>query len=119
MVTTLFIDFSDAQWASNSVVGDGILPKFKLVQALINVLVTCKNKEDPSKNEGIRVVTTFLPLQVYGDFSRRSRAANSAVRCLIFDLAEFRTHPIFYGYPRYLLCPGHTFTDNLACSTTD
>ena len=27
-------------------------------------LVTCKN-EDPSKNEGIREVTTFLPLKVY------------------------------------------------------
>ena len=40
-------------------------------------LVICKNEEDPSKNEGTRVVTTFLPLQVYGDFSRRSMAANS------------------------------------------
>ena len=40
-------------------------------------LVICKNEEDPSNNEGTRVVTTFLPLEVYGDFSRRSRAANS------------------------------------------
>ena len=39
-------------------------------------LVICKNEEDPYKNEGTRVVTTFLPLSVYGDFSRRSRAAN-------------------------------------------
>ena len=31
-------------------------------------LVICKNEEDPSKNEGSRVVTTFLPLYVYGDF---------------------------------------------------
>ena len=46
-------------------------------------LDTCKNKEDPSKNEGTRVVTTFLPLKVYGDFSRHSRAANFAVRGLI------------------------------------
>ena len=30
------------------------------------VLVTDKNEEDPSKNEGTRQVTTFLPL--YGDF---------------------------------------------------
>ena len=43
-------------------VGDGILPKFKLVQAFMIVLVTCKNEEDPSKNEGTRVVTIFLPL---------------------------------------------------------
>ena len=31
------------------------------------------------KNEGARVFTRFLPLLVYGDFSRRSWAANSAV----------------------------------------
>ena len=43
------------------------------------VLVTCKNEEDPIINAGARVFTTFLPLYVYGDFSRRSRAANSTV----------------------------------------
>ena len=42
---------------ANSKVGDGILPKFKLVQAFIIVLVTIENEEDPSKTEGIRVVT--------------------------------------------------------------
>ena len=42
------------------------LPKFELIQAFMHVLNTCKNEEDPIKNEG-------------GDFSRRSRAANSAV----------------------------------------
>ena len=45
----------------------------------MHVLDTCKNEEDPIKNEGTRVFTRFLPLQVYGDFSRPSRAANSAV----------------------------------------
>ena len=45
----------------------------------MHVLVTCKNEDDQFKNEGARVFTRFLPLQVYGDFSRRSRAANSAV----------------------------------------
>ena len=45
----------------------------------MHVLVTYKNEVDSYKNEGARVVTRFLPLQVYGDFSRRSRAANSAV----------------------------------------
>ena len=34
----------------------------------MGVLVTCKNEEDPFKNEGARVVTTDLPLQVYADF---------------------------------------------------
>ena len=46
----------------------------------MHVLVTCKNEEDPIKNEVARVATTFLPIKVYGDFSRRSRAGNSAVR---------------------------------------
>ena len=35
-------------------------PKIKLIQAFIVVLVTCKNEEDPIKNEGVRVVTTML-----------------------------------------------------------
>ena len=48
--------------AANSVVSDGILRKFKPIQAFMVVLVTCKNEEDPFKNESTRVVTTFLPL---------------------------------------------------------
>ena len=52
--------------ATNSVVGDGILTIFKLIQVFMVALVTCKNEEDSSKNEGTRVVKTFLPLQVYG-----------------------------------------------------
>ena len=43
------------------------------------VLVTCKNEGDRIKNEGARVLTRFSPLYVYGNFFRRSRAANSAV----------------------------------------
>ena len=53
--------------------------KFKLIQALMVVFVTCKNDEDPFKNESTRVPTTFLPLVVNGYFYRRSRAANSVV----------------------------------------
>ena len=45
----------------------------------MHVLDTCKNEEDQIKNEGGRLFTRFLPLLAYGDFSRRSRAANSAV----------------------------------------
>ena len=41
---------------------DGILTKFKLIQALIVVLIVCKNGEDPLKIERTGVVTTFLPL---------------------------------------------------------
>ena len=62
VVTTLFINFSDAQVGAYSEVSDGILPKFKLIPAFMVGLVICKNEEDPSKNEGTRVVTTFLQL---------------------------------------------------------
>ena len=61
---------------SNSVAN---LPKFDLIQVFMHVLLTCKNEVDQIKNEEARVFTRFLPLLVYGDFSRRSRAANSAV----------------------------------------
>ena len=44
---------------SNSVAN---LPKFELIQAFMHVLDTCKNEEDPIKNEGARVFTRFLPL---------------------------------------------------------
>ena len=35
-------------------------PKIKHIQTFMGVLVTCKNEEDPFKNEGARVVTTML-----------------------------------------------------------
>ena len=47
---------------ANSKMRDGILTKFRLIQALIGVLIVCKNEEDPLKIERTRVVTTFLPL---------------------------------------------------------
>ena len=45
--------------ADNSGVPGGIWSKFELIQAF---LVTCKNEDDRSKNEGARVFTRFLPL---------------------------------------------------------
>ena len=48
--------------ADNSITCDGIWPQFQLIQAFIVVLVTCKNEEDSVKNEGARVITTFLSL---------------------------------------------------------
>ena len=65
--------------AGNPSVGDGIWPKFELIQAFMHVLLTCKNEVNQIKNEGARVFTRFFLLHVYGDFSRRSRAAYSAV----------------------------------------
>ena len=62
----------------NSVVRGRIWPIFELICTLMVVLITCKIEEDPIKNEGARVLTTFL-LLVYGDFSRCSRAGNSVV----------------------------------------
>ena len=62
LVTTLFINFFRLSRAAYSENSDGILPKFKLVQAFMVSLVTCKNQENSSKNEGTRVVTIFSPL---------------------------------------------------------
>ena len=51
--------FSDPQRTANSVVSDGIWPKFNLVHTLMYVLVTHKDEENQMKNEGARVVTTL------------------------------------------------------------
>ena len=48
--------------AANSIIGDGILTEFKLIQAAIVVLLICKNDYDLFKYESTGVVTTFLPL---------------------------------------------------------
>ena len=74
--------------AANSPIIDGIWLKFKRIQAFIEHLITCKHKDDPSKNEGTRVVTTFIPLWVYGKCSWRSRSANSAAGGLIWQNFE-------------------------------
>ena len=43
------------------------------------VLMTCKNEEDPIKNEGSRVLSRFPHYKSMGKNIKRSRAANSAV----------------------------------------
>ena len=62
VLTRLYVLFFRHSRAANSDVSGGILPKFELIQAVIVVLVTCKNEEDPIKNEGARVLTRFSPL---------------------------------------------------------
>ena len=52
--------FSDAQ--GHLLVLGPIWPNFELVRYIMDVLVTCKYEEDPIKNEGARVDTTFSPL---------------------------------------------------------
>ena len=54
--------FSRRSRAVNSAVLGPIWPNFELVRDVIDVLVTCKYEEDPIKNEGARVDTTFSPL---------------------------------------------------------
>ena len=60
------IRFQDIEQKLNSDVNQGNsvanLLKFELIQAFMHVLDTCKNEEDPIKNEGARVFTRFLPL---------------------------------------------------------
>ena len=48
--TTLYINFFKRSMADNSEVGGFIWPKYKLIQAFMHVLVTCKNENDSIKN---------------------------------------------------------------------
>ena len=54
--------------AAYSIIGDGILMGFKLIQAFIVVLLIFKNEYDLFKNESTRVVTTFLHYKSKGIF---------------------------------------------------
>ena len=47
--------------AANSAVLGPIWPNFELVRDVMDVLIACKYEEDPIKNEGARVLTTFSP----------------------------------------------------------
>ena len=51
VLTRLYGVFFRRSRAANSEVSDDILPKFKLIQAVIVILVTYRNEEDPIKNE--------------------------------------------------------------------
>ena len=59
--------FSDIQCQVTAVNGRMWL-KFELIQAFMHVLVFCKNEDDPIKNEGARVLTTFLHYKSMGIF---------------------------------------------------
>ena len=54
--------------AANSKIGDGILPKFKLVQAFMVVLVTINNEEDLSKMKALEWSQHFSYYQSIGMF---------------------------------------------------
>ena len=61
VLTRLYFNFLDVQGQLTAVRGQ-IWPNFKLICTLMVVLITCKNEEDPIKNEGTRVLTAFSPL---------------------------------------------------------
>ena len=44
------------------------LPKFELIQAFMYVLVTCKNEEDPIKNEVLKCSQDFSHYKSMGIF---------------------------------------------------
>ena len=48
--------------AANSVVGGPVWQIVKLIQAFMGVHVSCKNEEDPLRNESATVVTKDFPL---------------------------------------------------------
>ena len=60
VLTRLYVVFSDAQGQLTPKSAVEFCRKFQLIQAFIVVLVTCKNEEDPIKNEGGRVLTSLL-----------------------------------------------------------
>ena len=71
----------------------------KLIQAFMSVLVTCKNEEDPFKNEGAsgHKQSPIVSTNDYADFLCRTREVNSMLRLVLLE-----THPSFFSFPRYL-----------------
>ena len=68
VLTRLYDVFFRRSRANNSEVSGRVLPKFELIQAFIVFLITCKNEEDPIKNEGARVLTSFPHYKSMGIF---------------------------------------------------
>ena len=62
VTTTLYQLYFRRSRAANSVAGGWMWPKIKHIQTFMGVLVTCKNEEDPFKNAGASVVTTYPSL---------------------------------------------------------
>ena len=57
----------------------------------MTVFVTCKNKEEPIKNEGARVVTRFSQIRPYGSYLLPWKPE------FWFDLAQNLMQPIPYS----------------------
>ena len=78
--------------ASNSEVKNRIWCKFKLVQDLMSVLVTCQFDEDPIKTEGA-IVSTPLFSSTQGQLTPKVKEQ---------DVAGIRTRLRIYACPSYL-----------------
>ena len=77
--------------AANSAVGGPIRLKFKLVPALMHVIITCNYEKEQMKNSREKVETLFSnhnPICYHGN------------QC--WDLAEFQTHPSSHVRYHYL-----------------
>ena len=57
-----FFSYAQGQLTPQSVVQSGRISNSSEMLWIMDVLVTCKYEEDPIKNEGARVLTTFSPL---------------------------------------------------------
>ena len=68
--------FSDAQGQLTPQSLSRIWPKFELVRDIIDVLLTCKYKEDPIKKEGARVLTRLYDVfsDAQGQLTQKSAA---------------------------------------------
>ena len=67
-----------------------ILPNFKIIQALMYVIVTCKYEMDPIKHSREKVATPFfIIISLWGFFFQTLKG--SYLRSRWSDLAEFRT----------------------------
>ena len=97
MATTLFIGFSDAQGQLTPKSVMESCHNSKLIQASMVGLVTCKNEEDPSKSKGHQSGHNISPIISLWGFFLTLKA--SLPLSLLKDLAEFQTHPRFYGCP--------------------
>ena len=67
---------------------DANLPKCELIRAFMHILVTCNNEEDPIKMRALECSQDFSHYKSMGIFSRRSRAAYSAVHGRIWSNFE-------------------------------
>ena len=83
--------------ACNFKVRSLIWPEIKLIRAFMPALVTSNFNDDSIKNERASMETPFSNYKSMGNVSDAQGQLTP-----LFDLAEIRTRPKFYAYPRYL-----------------